>query len=251
MAVIDPRLPDLLRGSRPLLGMFCGIPSPALIEMCGHAGFDFVIIDNEHGSANFETTEHLIRAARGCGILPVVRTFEADVARTLDCGASAIQVPLVNTAAQAQRIVKMAKYPPVGDRGAAFSTRAAGFGFFGGADHVTRSNEGIAVIVQIETTEAIANLDDILKVPGIDAAFIGPNDLSFSMGHSGNFNHPDVQKAMIEAIRKIAAAGVAPGTLALNPDEWKRFTALGAKFLPMVITPLIANAFRAAVAMKG
>ena len=132
MNVIDTRLPALLRGRRPLLGMFVGTPAPALVEMCGHAGFDFVIIDNEHGPSGIESTERMIRAARAAGVIPVVRTLEPDILRVLDIGASGIQVPQVNTAEQAARIVAAAKYPPVGTRGAAFSTRAAGFGFFGG-----------------------------------------------------------------------------------------------------------------------
>src|SRR5664279_13291 len=164
MNVIDTRLPELLRGSRPLLGMFVGIPSPALVEICGHAGLDFVIIDNEHGPAGIESTENMLRAARGAGIIPVVRTLEADILRVLDIGASAIQVPQVNTAEQARRIVAAAKYPPVGTRGAAFSTRAAGYGFFGGDVHIKAANEGTSVIVMAETRTAIENIDEIVAV---------------------------------------------------------------------------------------
>ena len=112
MNVIDTRLPELLRGKRALLGMFVGIPSPSLVEMCGHAGVDFVIVDNEHGPAGIESTEHMLRAARASGVIPVVRTLESDILRVLDIGASAIQVPQVNSAEQARRIVAAAKYPP-------------------------------------------------------------------------------------------------------------------------------------------
>ena len=180
MNVIDTRLPELLRGQRALLGMFVGIPSPSLVEMCGHAGVDFVIVDNEHGPAGIESTEHMLRAARASGIIPVVRTLESDILRVLDIGASAIQVPQVNSAEQARRIVAAAKYPPLGMRGAAFSTRAAGYGFFGGEQHVADSNTGTAVIVMTETRTALDHLDEILSVPGIDAVFFGPNVLSLS-----------------------------------------------------------------------
>jgi len=139
VTVIDTRLPGLLKGNKPLFGIFVGLASPAVVEMCGHAGFDFVIIDNEHGPASIETTEHLIRAARCANIIPIVRTLEPEILRILDIGASAIQVPQVNTAEQARRIVAAAKYPPVGNRGAAFSPRAAGYGFFGGAAHAKTS----------------------------------------------------------------------------------------------------------------
>jgi 2-keto-3-deoxy-L-rhamnonate aldolase RhmA len=245
--VIDTRLPELLRGTRALLGMFVGIPSPSLVEMCGHAGVDFVIVDNEHGPAGIESTEHMLRAARASGVIPVVRTLESDILRVLDIGASAIQVPQVNTAEQAKRIVAAAKYPPIGMRGAAFSTRAAGYGFFGGEGHVADSNVGTAVIVMTETRTAIENLDAILSVPGIDAVFFGPNDLSFSYGHPGEMGHPDVVGAIEHGIDRALAHGVAPGVLALTPDDFHRWRKRGARYLPMVLTGLLANALRATI----
>jgi 4-hydroxy-2-oxoheptanedioate aldolase len=248
MNVIDTRLPELLRGSRPLLGMFVGIPSPALVEMCGHAGFDFVIVDNEHGPAGIESTEHMLRAARGAGIIPVVRTLEADILRILDIGASAIQVPQVNTAEQARRIVAAAKYPPVGNRGAAFSTRAAGYGFFGGDAHIKASNEGTSVIVMAETRTAIENIDEIVAVPGVDAVFFGPNDLSFSLGHPGQMQHPEVVAAIEHGVARALAGGVAPGVLAPTVVDFHRLRKLGVRYLPMVMSGLVGNALRAAVA---
>jgi len=246
--VIDGRLPALLRDGRPLAGMFIGLPSPALVEMSGHAGFDFVIIDNEHGPASIETTEHMLRAARASGIAPVVRTQESEILRILDIGASAIQVPQVESAAQAARIVAAAKYPPLGSRGAAFSTRAAGYGFFGGTAHVNTSNEGIAVIVMAETQRALDDLDAILAVPGIDAVFFGPNDLSFSLGHPGQMTHPAVVGAIERGIDRALGAGVAPGVLATSPDDFHRWAKRGARYLPMVITGLIGGAMRDAIA---
>jgi 4-hydroxy-2-oxoheptanedioate aldolase len=248
MNVIDTRLPELLRGSRPLLGMFVGIPVPALVEMCGHAGFDFVIVDNEHGPAGIESTEHMLRAARGAGIIPVVRTLEADILRILDIGASAIQVPQVNTAEQARRIVAAAKYPPVGRRGAAFSTRAAGYGFFAGEAHITASNEGTSVIVMAETRTAIENIDEIVAVPGVDAVFFGPNDLSFSLGYPGQMQHPEVVRAIEHGVARVLAAGVAPGVLAPSVADFHRLRKMGVRYLPMVISGLIGTALRSAVA---
>jgi 4-hydroxy-2-oxoheptanedioate aldolase len=248
MNVIDTRLPALLRGDRPLLGTFVGLPAPALVEMCGHAGLDFVIIDNEHGPAGVESTESMVRAARAAGVIPVVRTLEPDILRMLDIGASGVQIPQVNTPEQAARIVAAAKYPPTGTRGAAFSTRAAGFGFFGGDAHVRDSNEGTAVIVMAETRTAIANLDAILAVPGIDAVFFGPNDLSFSFGHPGQMQHPEVVGAIEHGIARALAAGVAPGVLALTPADFHRWHKAGARYLPGVLSGLIATALRAHVA---
>lgn len=248
MTVIDTRLPALLAGTKPLFGIFTGMASPAIVEMCGHAGFDFVVLDNEHGPAGLETTEHLIRAARCVNIIPVVRTLEADILRVLDIGASAIQVPQVNTAEQARRIVAAAKYPPLGGRGAAFSPRAAGYGFFGGQAHAKMSNEGTSVILMTETEEALANLDEILAVPGIDALFIGPNDLSFSMGHQGNQKHPDVVAAIDAAVKKIARTQVAPGLMTVPADDYKRYAALGARYLTTQVASLLGSALKGALA---
>ena len=247
MSALDTRLPALLRGTRPLLGMFVGLPAPSLVEMCGHAGFDFVIIDNEHGPASFETTEHMLRAAKASGVIPVVRTIEADILRILDIGASAIQVPQVESADQARRIVAAAKYAPAGTRGAAFSTRAAGYGFFGDVRHVEASNSGTAVIVMAETRKAIDDIDAIVGVPGIDAVFFGPNDLSFSMGHPAQMKHPEVVAAIEHGVDRALAAGVAPGILVTSVDEFHQWAQRGARYLPMVITGLIGGAMRAAV----
>ena len=227
--------------------MFVGPPAPALVEMCGHAGFDFVVIDNEHGPASFETTEHMLRAARSSGVIPVVRTLEADILRTLDIGASAIQVPQVESAEQARRIVAAAKYAPVGTRGAAFSTRAAGYGFFGGVRHVEASNAGTAVIVMAETRKAIDDIDAIVSVPGVDAVFFGPNDLSFSMGHPAQMKHPEVVAAIEHGVDRALAAGVAPGLLVTSVDDFHHWAKRGARYLPMVISGLIGGAMRATV----
>ena len=125
---LDERLPEMLRSGRRLRGVFNGLPSPAIIEMCAYAGFDFVVIDNEHGSADLQTTEHMLRAARASGIPPIVRCFEADIARTLDMGASGLQIPMVNSAAQAARLVQRVRYPvpgPAGDLAALAAGNAA------------------------------------------------------------------------------------------------------------------------------
>ena len=143
---IDTRLPEMLRSGRRLRGVFNGIPSPAIVEMCAYAGFDFIVIDNEHGSADLQTTEHMLRAARASGIPPIVRCLEHDIARTLDMGASGLQIPMVNTPEQAARLVQRVRYPlpggAGGQRGSAFSSRAAGYGAFGGPAHTRLSNEG-------------------------------------------------------------------------------------------------------------
>jgi 4-hydroxy-2-oxoheptanedioate aldolase len=155
---LGTRLPALLRSGQPLRGIFNGIPSPALVEMWAYAGFDFIVIDNEHGLADFGMTEHLLRAARASGIAALVRCFVHDLPRGLDMGAAGVQLPMVHSAEQAARLVSRVRYPRPdgsgGQRSNAFSTRAAGYGAFGGPAHTRLSNGGIALVVMVETPEA-------------------------------------------------------------------------------------------------
>lgn len=239
---LDGRLPDMLRSGKPLRGLFNGLPSPAIVEMCAYAGFDFIILDNEHGSADFGMTEHMLRAARATGIVPIVRCFEQDLPRILDMGASAVQVPMVESAEQARRLAGMIHYPPVGRRGSAFSTRAAGYGAFGGAGHTQRSNDGIGFIAMIETPEAIAAAGEIAAVDGVDAVFIGPNDLAHAMGHGSDWNAEPVQRAIESGLRAIAAAGKCSGIIALTPQDEEKYGAMGARYFANVSTSIITRA---------
>ncbi|KCB49495.1 HpcH/HpaI aldolase family protein [Bordetella hinzii] len=239
---LDGRLPDMLRSGKPLRGVFNGLPSPAIVEMCAYAGFDFIILDNEHGSADLGMTEHMLRAARAAGIVPVVRCFEHDLPRILDMGASAVQVPMVESAEQARRLAGMIRYPPLGRRGSAFSTRAAGYGAFGGAGHTQRSNEGIGFIAMIETPEAIAAAGEIAAVDGVDAVFIGPNDLAHAMGHGSDWNAAPVQRAIEQGLRAVAAAGKCAGIIALTPQDEEKYGAMGARYFANVSTSIITRA---------
>ena len=250
---IDTRLPEMLRSGRLLRGVFNGLPSPAIVEMCAFAGFDFILLDNEHGSAGLETTEHMLRAARASGIPTVVRCLEHDMARTLDLGVSAVQIPMVDTAAHAASLVQRVKYPTRGQpglRGAAFSTRAAGYGAFGGTAHTAASNDGVALIVMIETPEGVANAAAIAAVPGVDAVFVGPNDLAHSMGFDNRWNEPPVQAAIESALKAVAAAGKCPGVLALTPEEEARYAAWGARYVASNTAGIILKALRD-VALQG
>lgn len=250
---LDTRVSEMLRSGQRLRGIFNGIPSPAIVEMCAWAGFDFVVIDNEHGSAGLDTTEHLLRAARASGIPAVVRCLEQDIARTLDIGAGALQIPMVNTPEHAARLVQCVKYPlsagqsgVSGQRGSAFSTRAAGYGFFGGPAHTQASNDGVALIVMVETPQAVANAAAIASVPGVDAVFVGPNDLAHSMGHQNRFDDPEVQRAIRAALEAVASAGKCPGVLALNTDDENRYAGWGGRYFATVTTGIITKALAAA-----
>ena len=251
---LDTRLPDMLRSNKRLRGIFSGLPSPAIVEMCAYAGFDFIIIDNEHGSAGLETTENMLRAARASGVPCVVRCLPHDIARTLDIGASGVKIPMVNTAAQAADLVRQVKYPnPLGatsggsvggGRGSAFSSRAAGYGAFGGPAHTQRSNEGVALIVMLETLEAVSNAAAIAAVPGVDAVFVGPNDLAHSMGFENRWNDPAVQSAIEQALKAISGAGKCAGMLALAPEDEEVYAQWGARYFARVATGIFTKALK-------
>ena len=248
---LDTRLPDMLRSGRRLRGIFNGIPSPAIVEMCAYAGFDFLLIDNEHGSAGIETTEHMLRAARASNLPALVRCLEHDIARTLDIGAGGLQIPMVSTADHAQSLVERIKYPlPAGAagiggrRGSAFSSRAAGYGAFGGPAHTERSNAGIALVVMIETPQGVENAAAIAAVPGVDAVFVGPNDLAHAMGYENRWNEAPVQAAIEHSLKAVAAAGKCPGILALTPEDEERYAAWGARYFATVSTAIITKALK-------
>jgi len=241
---LDDRLPGMLRSGARLRGIFNSLPSPAIVEMCGYAGFDFVVIDNEHGSANLETTENMLRAARASGIVPVVRCLRHDISRVLDMGASAVQIPMVASAQEARELVQQVRYPGVGRRGSAFSSRAAGYGAFPGTAHTQRSNAGVALIAMIETPEAVEQAGDIAAVEGIDAVFVGPNDLAHAMGHGSDWMAPEVQAAIERALRAIDGAGNCAGVLALTPQDEERFGAWGARYFATVTSSVITQALR-------
>ncbi|MDQ2779332.1 MAG: aldolase/citrate lyase family protein [Pseudomonadota bacterium] len=248
---LDNRLPELLRSGRPLRGLFNGLASPAIVEMVAYAGFDFVIIDNEHGASSFETTEHLLRAARASGLPAMVRCLEHDIARTLDIGAGGLKIPMVADAAHAAALVQRVKYPAAqgsatagGRRGSAFSTRAAGYGAFGGAAHTSRSDSGIALVVMIETADAAANATAIANVAGVDAVFIGPNDLAHAMGYENRWNEAPVQQVIERALLAISATGKCAGILALTAEEEERYASWGARYFCSTTTGLITKAFK-------
>ena len=161
-------------------------------------------------------------------------------------GASAVQIPMVESAEQARELVAKVFYPPRGIRGSAFSTRAAGYGAFSGAGHTRRSNEGISLIVMIETPQAIDQAYDIANVEGVDAVFIGPNDLAHAMGHGSDWNAAPVQQAIQKGLAAIADAGKCPGIIALTPEDEDKYAALGARYFANVSTALITRAFKQA-----
>jgi 4-hydroxy-2-oxoheptanedioate aldolase len=210
---------EKLRAGEPVFGVSVMIPSPQIVEMVAAAGFDWVLLDCEHGTLTLESVELMAMAAEASGITaiarPVTRSPE-HILQVLDRGVMGVQVPHVTTAAEAREVLAAVKYHPQGRRGLAAGTRAAEYDSHGTlADYVKAANDATLIAIQLEDAAAIENIDELLKVDDIDVFFIGPSDLSQSMGHPGNPKAPVVAHAIDSSFRKMLAAGCTPGTPAV------------------------------------
>jgi len=209
------RMKNLIKSGKPAYGVSIQFASADLVEMIGELGFDWVMLDAEHGSITPDNIGPMIMAAEIRGITPIVRPENNDPAvinKYLDRGAMGVQVPHVNTADEARAVVDACLYDPQGARGLG-GGRMADFGWgTPTTEYVKEANRQMLVCVQIEDVAAVENLDKILAVPDIDVFFIGPTDLAQSMGHPGNNGHPDVQKVIAGIFNKIHAEGLASGT---------------------------------------
>jgi 4-hydroxy-2-oxoheptanedioate aldolase len=209
------RMKEKIARGEVALGCSVMIPSPQVVEMLGHAGFDWVLIDCEHGSASLADVELMAMACDAAGITPIARprsNAASDIQSVMDRGAMGVQVPHVNTADDARRAVAAVKFGPGAARGLAAGTRPDSWGLGSRMpDFAAQANAQSLVCVQLEHAEAIGNIDAILRVEGIDVFFIGPSDLSQSMGFPGDPKAPPVASAIAEALAKIVAAGRAPG----------------------------------------
>jgi 4-hydroxy-2-oxoheptanedioate aldolase len=199
-----------LAGGEPAFGCSIMIPSPQMVEMVGHAGFDWVLIDMEHGTITLESAELMIMAAESVGTTAIVRppsNASADITAAMDRGAAGVQIPHINTAEDARRAVAAVKFGPGDQRGLAAGTRPDRYGLAEAMpDFVERSNAESLVCIQLEHASAIDNLHDLLQVEGVDVLFIGPSDLSQSMGHPGNPKAAPVKDAIEKCLASIAAA---------------------------------------------
>lgn len=209
------RMKEKIIKGEPALGCSVMFPSPQVVEMLGYAGFDWVLIDCEHGSIGPGDVELMAMAADAAGITPIARArtnSASDIQQMMDRGVMGVQVPHVNTAEDARRAVAAVKFGPGAARGLAAGTRPDNWGL--GAkmpDFAQRANAQSLVCVQLEHAEALKNLDEILAVDRIDVFFIGPSDLSQSMGFPGNPKEPVVAKAIDDALARIRGAGRVPG----------------------------------------
>ena len=227
-------LKDKLQKGEVALGPFMKFTDPAAVEIAGLAGFDFVIIDMEHGPITFERAQDLIRAAELRNITPVIRVPENKeiyIQRALDIGAQAVQVPQISNAGDAERVARASKFYPDGERGACRYVKAARYSETPKAEYFSQANTDIITIIHIEGLEGISNLEKILEVKGIDIIFLGPYDLSQSCGVPGQVDHPEVVMKMTEAVKLAKQKGIIVGTFVENNESVKMWTNLGVQYL--------------------
>jgi 2-keto-3-deoxy-L-rhamnonate aldolase RhmA len=201
------------------IGTWTSLSDPASAETAASAGFDFVVIDTEHSPLGLETVTDCVRAAENGGAETVVRTPWNDpvrIKRLLDIGPSGLLVPMVDTAEEAETAVEAMRYPPEGIRGVA-GARATGYGR-NFEEYVTEGHRDVTLIPQLETETAVENADAIAAVEGVDALFVGPADLSASLGIVGQFDHPDLHDAIGTVLSAGESADVPVGTLGVDRD---------------------------------
>jgi 4-hydroxy-2-oxoheptanedioate aldolase len=197
----------------PCFGPFVKCEDPGMLECIGHAGFDFCVLDMEHGPHSIHFLQNLVRAAESCGLLPIVRIPEGQpsmAGAALDVGAVGVQLPQIGSAKEAEIAIKHARFAPKGQRGVCRFVRAAEYGSRAKADYFQDAEEAI-VVIQLEGKEALGQLEDILEVPGIDVLFVGPYDLSQSLGITGQVSHPLVRQEVMRVASVCRAKGVTVG----------------------------------------
>lgn len=234
----ESKLKKALNEGKTVFGPFMKLSSPAIVEILAHAGFDFVIIDTEHGPLTVETAENLVRAAQLAGIDPVIRVTDNDpskISRALDIGAHGVQVPQVSSRADAERTVRAAKFAPEGERGVCCYVRAADYSAFGKHKYFPSANENTLLLVHIEGLAGVENIDEILSTPGIDVIFIGPYDLSQSIGLTGQVDHPSVIAKAKEVVDKARAKNIAVGTFVDTVEGAHKWQALGVQYISFAV----------------
>jgi 4-hydroxy-2-oxoheptanedioate aldolase len=217
----------------PCLGLFSKTTDSAFVEAAGYGGMDFIILDMEHGPASLATMHQHVRAAALAGMASVIRASGCDahaIGSALDTGADGVQVPNINTAEQARQAVEAARFHPQGQRGVCRFVRAARFGTQPKADYFTSANEA-TVVLQVEGAEGVRNLDRILEVEGFDVLFVGPYDLSQSVGLPGQVDAPEVIRLIEEIARKASAKGILLGAFSDQVDRSRDLLDAGFRYL--------------------
>ena len=226
---------DWIQSKKHLIGPFVRMARPETIEMLAMAGFDFGVLDIEHGGAvNMNEVYPLILAAENRGLKLIARIpgiSEMHIKWLLDLGIGGLQIPHIKTKEDAQRAVQYAKFDPMGERGLCRFVRAAEFSNIPKEEYLSKANSNSLIILQIEGVEGANNIEEIVTVKGIDIIFVGPYDLSQSMGLSGQIWHPDVAREVTRIIQVCQRKGIATGVFTDTPQGVKHWSELGVKYI--------------------
>lgn len=230
-----------LCSGEPMTGVWLSLASPYVAELVATAGFDWLLLDGEHAPNDLTSLLAQLQAIAPYASAPVVRPPQGDtvlIKQYLDIGVQNLLIPMVETAEQAAEVVAATRYPPEGIRGmGSFLARASRWGQI--EDYLNRADEEICLILQLESPLALANLEAIAAVEGVDGLFIGPADLSAAMGHRGNPGHPEVRAAIDDAIARIQVAGKSAGIITFDEAEARGYLAAGCGFVGVGVDALV------------
>jgi 4-hydroxy-2-oxoheptanedioate aldolase len=234
-----------LAARTPQIGLWLGLADAYCAEICAGAGFDWLLIDGEHAPNDLRTILSQLQALAAYPVHAAVRPPSGDpnlIKQLLDIGAQTLLIPMVETEEQAQALVRAVRYPPAGIRGVgAALARAAEWNR--NTSYLAEADREVCLLVQIESRRGLEHLPQIAAIEGVDGIFIGPADLSASLGHRGNPGHPEVQRAIDEAIGVIGSTGKAAGILAAAESAARRYMELGCTFIAVGIdVSLLARA---------
>lgn len=222
-------------------GLWAGIPDSTCAEICAGTGFDWLLLDGEHAPFDMRSIYTYLQAVAPYDIHPIVRAVKGDInliKQLLDFGAQTLLIPMVDTKEQADELVQAMRYPPQGIRGMGSSiARAARWNAIPG--YLQSANEQVCLLIQVESRRGVENLPALLEVEGVDGIFIGPSDLSASMGHFGNAAHAEVVSTIEHCIETIVAAGKAAGILAIDPVQARHYISKGATFVGVGVDTLL------------
>lgn len=224
-----------------VIGSWSSIPSTVLIEIIAHSGLDFLVIDAEHGPLSMETVQEMVRVVHGYATTPLIRVPANEpylILRALDIGAQGVHIPHVSTAEEARNAVKFSKYRPEGDRGYSPFTRAGRFGL-NGVHHAEQVNKNTLVVVHVEGIEGVRNLKEIIKIEGLDVVFIGPYDLSQSLGKPGQIKDSEVIKLVQGSAKLIENSGLVCGSFASDKDYLDILWDCGVRYLTYMVDSVI------------
>ena len=233
---------EKLKKGEIVVGPFVIIPSVTMVDTLGFSGMDFCILDTEHGPLSIETANELVIASHATGISPIIRVGSKEewpILRALDIGSDRVQVPQINTKSDAEKVINAAKYSPLGNRGVSIFTRAGKYFSSEGKNHTDEQNDKTMVIVHIEGEEGLNNLDSIMEVNGIDVLFLGPYDISQSLGVPGDVRNPIVEKALKEASINARDNGRVVGSYAKDIEMAKWLIDQGVQYLSVNVDATI------------